>query len=64
MSPTGTSLPAATSLGRPRIAPAPAAQWLQVPRLLLTLAGLRLQRAWQPERERCSRRQLVADWEF
>jgi len=63
--PTLPHSPSPLNPSRPRIAPAPAADWLQVPRLLLTLAGLRLQRAWQgsaPMAQR-SRRQLAAEWE-
>lgn len=65
MSPTSPSLSATPAFGRPRITPAPVVEWLQVPRLLLTLATLRLQRAWQrnPGALQRSRRQLIADWE-
>ena len=62
---TDLDLPAHAYPRYPRIAPAPATEWLQVPRLLLTLAALMLQRTWQrePSAVRLSRRQLVAEWE-
>lgn len=66
MSATGLGQSAQTYPHYPRITPAPAAEWLQVPGLLLTLAGLKLQRAWQrqPRAARpLSRRQLLAEWE-
>jgi hypothetical protein len=66
MPPTQLELPAHAYPSYPRIARAPATDWLQVPRLLLTLAGLKLQRAWrrEPSAPSLSRRQFAAEWEI